>query len=165
MIKQYLLPVLLLSMALIGCQPAPEQPETPPMELAQYGEALSLTETTSINDILANPKAFVGQKVRIEGRIKDVCPMEGCWIEVENEDGTKSLTVKVNDGEIVFKPESTGKHAVAEGEVYAIELTHENAISYMAHLAEEKGEAFDSTSVTGPMTIYQIKGVGAEVEE
>ncbi len=144
---------------MIGCQPAPEQMEVAPIELAQYGEPLELTETTSIADILANPADFVGKKVRIEGRIKDVCPMQGCWIEVENEDGTKSMTVKVNDGEIVFKTESKGSMAVAEGEVYAIEMT------YMAHLAEEKGEAFDSTSVTGPMTIYQIKGVGAEVAE
>ncbi len=165
MIKQYLLPTLALCTIMIGCQPAPEQTEASPIALAQYGEPLELTETTSIADILADPTAYVGKKVRIEGRIKDVCPMEGCWMEVENEDGTKSLTVKVNDGEIVFKPESVGNQAVAEGEVYAIELTHEKAISYMAHLAEEKGEAFDSTSVTGPMTIYQIKGVGAEVAE
>lgn len=165
MIKQYLLPTLSLCVIMLGCQPASEQPETPPVEMAQYGAPLELSETTSIADILTDPTAYVGKKVRIEGRIKDVCPMQGCWIEVENEDGTKSMTVKVNDGEIVFKPESTGNHAVAEGEVYAIEMTQEKAIAYMAHLAEEKGEAFDSTSVTGPMTIYQIQGVGAEVAE
>lgn len=131
----------------------------------QYGEALTLAEVTPISDILADPKSFVGKKVRIEGQIKDVCPMKGCWIEIEGPDGQTHLTVKVEDGEIVFTPDTKGKQAIAEGEVYQIDLDKEQAMSYMKHLADEKGEAFDSTSVTGPMVIYQIKGSGAEVLE
>ena len=147
----------LLLVFLTGCT------STPASDL--YGEELTLTTTTSIAEILENPSDFIGKRVRIEGTIKDVCPMKGCWIEVEGPDGQTSLVVKVNDGEIIFSPESTGKHAIAEGEVYSIELNEEEAISYMQHLAEEKGEAFDSTSVGGPMVIYQIKGEGALVEQ
>ena len=131
----------------------------------QYGEALTLADVTPISDILADPKSFVGKKVRIEGQVKDVCPMKGCWIEIEGPDGQTHLTVKVEDGEIVFTPDTKGKQAIAEGEVYQIDLDKEQAMSYMKHLADEKGEAFDSTSVTGPMVIYQIKGIGAEVLE
>ena len=137
-----------------GCQPAMEP----------YGEELSLSEVTPIENILADPTAYVGKKVRIAGQITDVCPMKGCWIEIETEDG-QALIVKVNDDEIVFKPESKGKSAIAEGEVYSIEMDEEQAVAYMEHLAEEKGEAFDPSTVEGPMTVYQIKGAGALVEE
>ena len=140
--------------ALSGCQPVMEP----------YGEALSLSEITPIENILADPTAYVGQKVRIAGQITDVCPMKGCWIEIETEDG-QALIVKVDDGDIVFKPESKGKNAIAEGEVYSIEMDEERAIAYMEHLAEEKGEEFDPSTVEGPMTVYQIKGAGALVEE
>ena len=148
---------LVLALLHTGCEPAPEMEE--------FGAAVALKEATPIADILADPASYVGKTVRIEGRVKDVCPMMGCWMEVETEDGEQALIVKVNDGEIVFKPESKGKQTVAEGEVYAIEMDHEEAIGYMEHLAEEKGEAFDPASVEGPMTVYQIKGTGALVAE
>lgn len=152
---QTLIALFVFTLLLAGCKP----------DMEPYGEAVSLSETTAIADILADPASYVGKTVRIEGRIKDVCPMKGCWMEVETEDGEQALIVKVNDDEIVFKQESKGKHAVAEGEVYAIEMNQERAISYMEHLAEEKGEDFDPASVEGPMTVYQIKGAGALVEE
>jgi hypothetical protein len=31
-------------------------------------------------------------------------------------------------------------------------------------MAEDAGKEFDSTAVTGPMTLYQIKGLGAEIK-
>ncbi len=145
---------VLLVFLTIGCQATTEP----------YGEDISLKETTSIADILAAPESYVGKTVQIEGRILDVCPMKGCWIEIESEDGQKMLKVKVDDGDIVFKQESKGKHAIAEGEVYTIDMDRDEAISYLQHLADEKGEAFDSTSVKGPMVIYQIKGTGARIE-
>ena len=143
------------SLLAIGCRPA----------MDQYGESMLLDEVTPIQAVLADPASYVGKKIQIEGKISDVCPMKGCWIEIVSDDGQKSLMVKVNDDEIVFKKESIGKHAIAEGEVYSIDLNREEAISYMQHLAEEKGESFDSTSVAGPMVIYQVKGVGALVEK
>jgi hypothetical protein len=60
--------------------------------------------------------------------------------------------------------EAKGSTALVEGKVYKIELSKENAISYYEHLAEEKGEDFDVAAITGPVTIYQIKGFGAEIE-
>ncbi len=149
--------LLVFTLFFVGCEQAPE--------MEPLGEAVSLEEATPIAEILANPSAYVDKTVRIEGRVKDVCPMMGCWMEVETEDGEQARLVKVKNGVIVFKAESKGKQAVAEGEVYAIEMDHEEAIGYMEHLAEEKGEAFDPASVEGPMTVYQIRGTGALVAE
>lgn len=148
-----ILPLLLIFL-LAGCEP----------DMEELGEGTSLAEATEIADILAEPAAYVGKTVMIKGRVKDVCPMKGCWVEIETEDGQQALTVKVEDDVIVFKEESKGKFAYAEGEVYTIEMDREQAIAYMEHRAEEKGEAFDPESVEGPMTVYQIKGSGARVE-
>jgi hypothetical protein len=30
-------------------------------------------------------------------------------------------------------------------------------------MAEDAGQEFDESTVTGPMTIYQIRGLGAEI--
>ena len=59
--------------------------------------------------------------------------------------------------------EAKGSTAMIEGKVYKIELSKEKTISYYEHTAEEKGKQFDPASITGPVTIYQIKGIGAEI--
>ena len=132
-------------------------------EEEKLGEGITLTEKTSIADILSDPESFLDQVVLIEGEVVDVCPKMGCWMELKSDSEEKIIKVKVKDGDIVFPMEAIGKTAVVEGKVYKIELTEEDAVGYMEHLAEEKGQEFDPSTVKGPMTIYQIKGIGAEI--
>ena len=88
-----------------------------------YGSGVKVAEATPISKILADPDAYVGKTVRIEGKVLDVCPMKGCWMELAGEDGKESLKVKVDDGVMVFPVTSKGKLAVAEGTVEAIPMT------------------------------------------
>jgi gamma-glutamylcyclotransferase (GGCT)/AIG2-like uncharacterized protein YtfP len=132
---------------------------------ANLGAEITLAEKTKISDILADPEAYLDQTVLVEGEILDVCPMMGCWMELKSDVGEGMIKVKVKDGEIVFPVEAKGSNALVEGKVYKIELTQEKAIEHFEHVAEEKGEEFDPTTITGPMTIYQIKGLGAEIHK
>jgi len=131
---------------------------------ANLGAEITLTEKTKISDILADPESYLDQTVLVEGEILEVCPMMGCWIELKSDDGEGMIKVKVKDGEIVFPVEAKGSTALVEGKVYKIELTQEKAIEHFEHVADEKGEEFDPTTITGPMTIYLIKGLGAVIE-
>ena len=133
-----------------------------------YGGGVSVAEPTPIGKILADPDAYVGKTVRIEGKVLDVCPMKGCWMELAGEDGKQSLKVKVDDGMIVFPVTSKGKLAVAEGTVEAIPMTKEQYVGWLEHLAEERGETFDAADVAamgeGPFRILQLKGTGARID-
>jgi len=131
---------------------------------ASLGAEITLVEKTKISDILADPEAYLAQTVLVEGEILDVCPMMGCWMELKSDDGEGTIKVKVRDGEIVFPVEAKGSTALVQGKVYKIELTQEKAIEHFEHVADEKGEDFDPTTITGPLTIYQIKGLGAVIE-
>ncbi|HSW56242.1 MAG TPA: DUF4920 domain-containing protein [Ignavibacteriaceae bacterium] len=131
---------------------------------AKLGAEITLAEKTKISDILADPESYLDQTVLVEGEILEVCPMMGCWMELKSDDGEGMIKVKVKDGEIVFPMEAKGKSAIVEGTVYKLELTQEKAIQHFEHMAEEKGEEFDPATITGPMTIYQIKGLGAVIE-
>ncbi len=129
-----------------------------------YGDGVKLTEATPIAKILADPDAYIGKTVRVEGGVLDVCPKKGCWIEVGDEE--QNIRIKVDDGVIVFPTEATGKIAAAQGEVEAIEMTREKYLGWLAHLAEEKGETFDAASADvgeGPFRIIRIKGTGATI--
>jgi hypothetical protein len=132
-------------------------------EELKLGAGITLIEKTKISDILADPDVYLDQTVLVEGEILDVCPMMGCWMELKSDDGEGMIKIKVKDGDIVFPVEAVGGHAIVEGTVYKIDLTQEEAIDYFEHIAEESGEDFDPSVITGPMTIYQIKGLGAEI--
>jgi hypothetical protein len=136
---------------------------------ATLGAEITLTEKTKISDILSDPESYLDKVVLVEGEVLDVCPKMGCWMElksdspVEESDVAEKIKVKVKDGEIIFPMEAIGQNALVEGKVYKIELTEEEAVGYFEHIAEESGKDFDPSTITGPMTIYQIKGLGAEI--
>ncbi len=129
------------------------------------GKGVTLEDSTPIAAILADPDAWIGKRVRIEGGVLDVCPMKGCWAQVGDDEA--SLRVKVEDDVIVFPADSTGRIAAAEGIVEAIERTREEQLAWLAHLAEERGEEFDPETAElgdGPYRTIQLRGDGARLE-
>ena len=130
-----------------------------------YGDGVDLPEPTRIADILADPDAWIGKTVRVEGGVIDVCPRKGCWMEIG--EAGESIRIKVEDDVIVFPAAAKGRLAAAQGEVEAIEMTRDKYVDWLAHLAEERGEEFDAASAgigDGPFRIIRIKGTGATID-
>jgi len=61
---------------------------------------LTLTQTTSVSSILADPEAHLGEQVLVEGTVVDVCEMAGCWLALAGEQDGEQLRVKVEDATI-----------------------------------------------------------------
>jgi hypothetical protein len=132
-------------------------------EKKQYGEKLTLKETTKISDIIANPEKYNGKKVKVEGAIVGVCEKRGCWIRISGDKEFEAIRFKVEDGVIVFPMEVKGNNVVAEGVVSVTTMTKEQLIEQGKHQAKEHGTEFDPSTVTGPKTTLQINGTGAVV--
>jgi len=145
--------------AVAACRSAP----APAPEGDAYGEPLTLTEVTPVTAILEAPEAWVGKRVLIEGEVREVCQKKGCWMDIVHPEGL--IQVKVEDDVIVFPLSARGKTARVEGTVEALEQTAEQAFAAAAHRAEEQGEAFDSTAVFQPTTVYRVQGVGAVITD
>jgi hypothetical protein len=128
----------------------------------KLGKPLAVKEPMPLATLLAHPDEYVGKTVQVTGKIVEVCQMMGCWLDLTNDAGQK-LRIKVDDGDIVFPKDSTGKMVTAEGKLTKTELTKEQAIERAKEEAEEKGAKFDPAIVKGPMTIYQIQGSGAVI--
>lgn len=155
--RSFLVPAL-ITVALGGTQTISAEP-------AKYGGGVELEESTSIAALLADPDAYLGKTVRVEGGVLDVCPRKGCWIEIG--EAEQNIQIKVDDGVIVFPTSARGKIAAAQGVVEAIEMTREKYIGWLAHVAEEKGEPFDAATAEvgdGPYRIIRIRGTGAEID-
>lgn len=127
----------------------------------KLGKPLALKESATISEITAKPDAFVDKTVQVKGKVTEVCQAMGCWMALVEPNTTKSIRIKVEDGEIVFPKDAVGKTAIAEGKLTKISLTKEQAIAQAKHEAEERGAKFKPESVKGPTVMYQIQGSGA----
>ena len=129
-----------------------------------FGEPLTPDlEVTAIGVIVADPDAWAGQRVRIEGEVSGVCEKQGCWLELVSPDNV-ALRVKVDDGVIVFPQDAVGSRCRAEGEVEILELTREEYVGWLEHQAEETGDDFDPATVgDAPYRIVRLRGLGAEI--
>lgn len=152
----------ILSLAFILAHGAGADESVP--ESTEYGFGVNLTESTPFSKLTTDPTVLLDQKVRVEGKIKEVCPFRGCWLDLEDETGA-IVRIKVTDGEIEFPVSATGKHAIAEGTWSVTKLTQPQAVQYVRHLYEERGELedFDPATVTEPMDIYRVMGSGAVI--
>lgn len=130
-----------------------------------YGKPLTLEEPTAISAILANPAEFIGKHVRIEGMIIEVCAKRGCWVYISSDKAHEKIQVKVTDGEIVFPMSATGRQAIVEGIVEELQFSHDQLVKYKRHLAEEKGQPFDPSSVKKGEKMIRLIGLGAQIEE
>ena len=128
----------------------------------KYGEKITLTERTEISEIMNKPDSFVGQKILVEGTVVNVCAKRGCWIELASDKEFETIRVKVQDGIIVFPMEAKGKQALVEGEVYSFEYETEAECSGSCDQSKKSEEncEHDKKEVK---TIYQIRGIGAEI--
>ena len=128
-----------------------------------YGEVPTLQEVTPIADIVADPAAFEGREVLVEGTVHGVCAKAGCWMELADADGHE-IRIKVDDGVIVFPMEAVGVNAAAQGKVTVHEMNREEYVGWQRHLAEEIGQEFDESSIgDGPYQLVQIAGSGARI--
>lgn len=129
----------------------------------KFGTALTLTETTKVSDIYANPDQYNGKRVQVQGPIVDVCADMGCWLALGSDKDAQTIRFKVEDGVIVFPMSVRGMTAKVEGVLTVTMLTEAEQIAQGQEMAREKKTTFDPKTVKGPKTSIQIKGEGAVV--
>ncbi len=130
----------------------------------EYGDGLTETAEIRIGHLLSNPGDYVDKAVKVVGLVNDVCPMRGCWVEIIEEQTSERIRVKVQDNVVIFPVEAVGQEIIAEGTLRRYEMSKDQATRWLAHLAEEKNEVFDPSTVSGPMSFYQIEGLGARIQ-
>lgn len=126
-----------------------------------FGKGVAAADTVKVSDLMANPDAWVGKTIRVQGKAVGVCEHRGCWVNLASDVEGQVVRVKVKDGEIVFPPEILGDMVVAEGVWTANQLDMETTKKVCEAEAKKKGEKFDANSVTSCMTLYQLSGTGA----
>ena len=130
------------------------------------GDDFNYDSIQSISSLIDNPNQFLDKQIVTEGKIVDVCPMKGCWIEIKDSDSGQIIRVKVQDDVIIFPEDSKEKKVIVNGVFTKIEFTEDQAVKWKIHLAEEKGLKLEESDVTldsSDLIEYRIKGLGAKI--
>jgi len=128
----------------------------------KYGQPLALKDEVKVAEILANPDAYAGKKVRVKGLVTEVCEERGCWIKIGAD--KKEIMFKVEDGVIAFPMDAKGGTVVAEGTVSKRVLSVEQQKAMCDKEAKALSKPADYGKINGPKIILRIEGVGAEVQ-
>ena len=133
----------------------------------RYGSGADSGTPVELLELLADPDRWVDQEIRVEGTVGAVCPKAGCWMDLvadPDDPGAARMRVKVQDGQIVFPTDLTGSRVAAVGKLTFRELKGDQALAYLRHQAEERGEEFDASKAPETLRLYQIQGTGAQVK-
>jgi hypothetical protein len=92
--------------------------------------------------------------IKIEGKVSAVCKMAGCWLDIESEGQT--ITITTND-EFFVKPNIVEKTVIVEGNAYEAITT----VAELKSAAKELGESPENIeNITAPKSEYKFLAKG-----
>jgi hypothetical protein len=104
-------------------------------DVIKRGAPLGDSPLVKFADALKEPQKFAGKTVRIEGVVKRVCKMEGCWMEIAPDAESETVRVTFKDHGFFVPKDGDGLKFRAEGELKLKTLSKEE----VDHLVKEDG--------------------------
>tara|TARA_Y100001970_G_scaffold117303_1_gene145924 strand:- start:1015 stop:1518 length:504 start_codon:yes stop_codon:yes gene_type:complete len=115
--------------------------------IGSYGNILSETDIIETGQLILNAEENLGKRFLVSGSIIEVCPMRGCWVQIQDDSSKETIRIKVTDGEIVFPLSAVGNKIIAEGDFIKLELSEKQAKNWKHHLALEQGIELDTSNI------------------
>jgi len=129
-------------------------------EVITRGEALSgKAKKVSIEKVFKEPAEFADQKVAVEGVIVRSCKMEGCWMEMAERQGGRSVRVTFGDHAFFIPLNAAGMKVKAEGVFKTKTLSKE----HVDHLIKDDGAKFENRNADGTVTEVSFDATGVEL--
>jgi hypothetical protein len=129
------------------------------------GEKIQVEKVTQVSEIIEKPGDFIDKIVRVEGYIVDGCMHEGAWISIGGDKDFQQLTIWHKEGQMIFPLDHKGKYAIAEGAVYPVQLTEEQAVNWLKHLAAIHTQEINLEKAKGGMTLYRLSPIGVVIKD
>ncbi len=126
-------------------------------ETITRGSALAANvKKTKVEKALAEPTKFADQTVEVKGVIVRSCKKEGCWMEMADKEGGKSVRVTFGDHLFFIPLNSAGMYVRAQGVFKTKTLTKE----HVDHLINDDGAKFENRNPDGTVTEVSFDATG-----
>jgi len=117
------------------------------------------TKRVSVEKVLAGPDKYAGKTVSVKGVIVRSCKKEGCWMEMADKEGGKSVRVTFGDHAFFIPLNSAGMNVKAEGVFKTNVLSKEK----VDHLINDDGAKFENRNPDGTVTEVLFDATGVEL--
>lgn len=129
-------------------------------ETIKRGDALaSGVKKTTIEKVMKDPNKFADKTVAVSGVIVRSCKKEGCWMEMADKEGGKSVRVTFGDHKFVIPLNSAGLNVKAQG-VFKTKVLPKDHVD---HLIKDDGAKFDKINADGTVTEVSFDAIGVEL--
>jgi uncharacterized protein YdeI (BOF family) len=124
------------------------------------GTALvSSVKKTSVEKAFAKPDKVAGKTVEVSGVIVRSCKKEGCWMEMADKEGGKSVRVTFGDHAFFIPLNAAGMKVRAQGTFKTKTLSKQE----VDHLINDDGAKFDNRNADGSVTEVSFDATGVEL--
>ncbi|CAN5232392.1 hypothetical protein BH20ACI2_BH20ACI2_00290 [soil metagenome] len=121
------------------------------------GAGISKTATKiTVEEAFSAPDKYAGKNFVVEGVIVRSCKKEGCWMEMADKEGGKSIRVTFGDHLFFIPLNSAGMKVKAEGKFVTNVLPKEK----VDHLINDDGAKFDKRNPDGTVTEVSFDSTG-----
>ncbi len=143
-------------------EPVVKSEQNAPVELKKgesitRGAALAKgLKKAKVEKVFAEPAKFADKTVEVKGVIVRSCKKEGCWMEMADKEGGKSVRVTFGDHAFFIPLNSAGMNVRAQGVFKTKTLTKE----HVDHLINDDGAKFDTRNADGTVTEVSFDATG-----
>jgi len=124
------------------------------------GDALAKgIKKVSVEKALKDPLKFAEKTVALQGVVVKSCKMEGCWAEIADKDGGKSVRVTFGDHKFFIPVNAAGMNVKAQGVFVTKVLDKE----HVDHLINDDGAKFENRNADGTVTEVSFNATGVEL--
>lgn len=143
-------------------EPVAKNEQNSPVELKK-GEKITRgaelakgVKKAKVADAFSQPDKFAGKTLEVEGVIVRSCKKEGCWMEMADKEGGRSVRVTFGDHAFFIPLNAAGMKVRAQGVFKTNVLTKEK----VDHLINDDGAKFDNRNPDGTVTEVSFDATG-----
>jgi hypothetical protein len=117
------------------------------------------TKKVTLARVFKDPAKFSDKTVAVDGVIVRSCKKEGCWMEMADKEGGKSVRVTFGDHAFFIPINAAGMKVKAHGVFKTKTLSKE----HVDHLINDDGAKFDARNADGTVTEVSFDATGVEL--
>ena len=153
--------VLSTSFASVAIAKAPPSTPTVAPKVEKFGGELKSTDAVPLAKVVADPDAYAGKTVVVDGAVRAACTRKGCWMELAPTaaKGSQGCRVTFKDYGFFVPTNSAGATARVEGVVGVRKLAKAEVDHY-----ESEGATFSKKDPDGGAREVAIVATGVELK-
>ncbi|HCA59730.1 MAG TPA: hypothetical protein DEP46_17310 [Blastocatellia bacterium] len=143
-------------------EPVAKNEQNKPVELKKgetiyRGQALAKgVSKAKVEKAFADPAKYADKTVQVEGVIVRSCKKEGCWMEMADKEGGKSVRVTFGDHAFFIPLNAAGMKVKAQG-VFKTKVLSKEQVD---HLINDDGAVFEKRNADGTVTEVSFDATG-----